>query len=120
MLQGLWAIFSLLRQSITFSKILFFHLLLLNGITWTLILETLRVFSVFKKKIFNFIRPSLNSFFHCHNPKGIKLVTRLGRGLSYLTILTWKNLCFTEFSTKKFIEIQVWLYLTFSYLYTNN
>ena len=29
-----------------------------------------------------------------------------------LTILTWKNLCFTEFSTK-FIEIQGWLLLTF-------
>ena len=33
MLQELWATFPLLRQSITFSKIIFFHLLLLNGIT---------------------------------------------------------------------------------------
>ena len=33
MLQELWAIFPLLRQSISFSDILFFHLLLLNGIT---------------------------------------------------------------------------------------
>ena len=29
-----------------------------------------------------------------------------------LMILTWKNLCFTEFS-KKFIEIQGWLLLAF-------
>ena len=28
---------------------------------------------VFKEKILNFIRPSPNSFFDCHNPKGIKL-----------------------------------------------
>ena len=31
-----------------------------------------------------FIRPSLNSFFNWHNPKGIKLVTRLRTGLSHL------------------------------------
>ena len=31
-----------------------------------------------------FIRPSLNKIFQCHNPKGIKLVTRLRLGLSHL------------------------------------
>ena len=39
---------------------------------------------VFKEKILNFIRPSPNSFFDCHNPKGIKLITRLRLGLSHL------------------------------------
>ena len=29
--------------------------------------------SVFKEKILNFTRPSPNSFFDCHSPKGIKL-----------------------------------------------
>ena len=32
----------------------------------------------------NFIRPSPNSFFDCHNPKGITLITRLRLGLSHL------------------------------------
>ena len=80
MLPELKAIFPLLRQSITFS-ILFFHQLLLNGITQTPILETI---SAFKEKILNFIRPSPNSVFDIRNPKGIKLITRLRLGLSHL------------------------------------
>ena len=40
--------------------------------------------SVFKEKICNFIQPSPNSFFDCHNLKGIKLITRLRLGLSHL------------------------------------
>ena len=39
----------------------------------------------------------------------IKRCPPLGRNLM---MLTWKNLCFAEFSTK-FIEIQGWLLLTF-------
>ena len=33
--------------------------------------------SVFKEKILNFIRPSSNYFFDCHNPKGTELIARL-------------------------------------------
>ena len=40
--------------------------------------------SIFKEKILNFIRPSPNYFFDCHNPKGIKLITRLRLGLSHV------------------------------------
>ena len=40
--------------------------------------------SVFREKILNFIRPSPNSVFDIHNPKGIKLITRLRLGLSHL------------------------------------
>ena len=32
----------------------------------------------------SFIRPSSNSAFNCHNPKGIKFLSRLTLGLSYL------------------------------------
>ena len=39
---------------------------------------------IFKKKLLKFIRPSGNSVFRCHNPKGIKLLTRLRFGLSHL------------------------------------
>ena len=47
-------------------------------------MEQLRPQSVFKEKILNFIRHSPNSFFDCHNPKGIKRITRLRLGLSHL------------------------------------
>ena len=48
------------------------------------ILRNSKSISVFKEKILNFIRPSPNSFFDRHNPKGIKLITRLRLGLSHL------------------------------------
>ena len=38
--------------------------------------------NVFKKSILKFIRPSQNRVYNCHNPKGIKLLTRLRVGLS--------------------------------------
>ena len=41
-------------------------------------------FSIFKENILKFIRPSPNSIFNCHNPKGVKLLTRLRLGLSHL------------------------------------
>ena len=40
--------------------------------------------ATFKKRILSFIRPSANSTFNCHNPKGIKLLSRLRLGLSQL------------------------------------
>ena len=40
--------------------------------------------SAFKKQILKFIRPSPNSTFNVHNPRGIKLLTRLRVGLSHL------------------------------------
>ena len=39
--------------------------------------------NTFKKKLLNFIRPCANSIFDIHNPLGIKLLTRLGLGLSH-------------------------------------
>ena len=43
-----------------------------------------KTFSAFKESIFKFIRPSSNSIFNCHSPKGIKLITSLRLGLSHL------------------------------------
>ena len=40
--------------------------------------------NIFKKTLLNFIRPSGSTVFNCHNPKGIKLLTRLRLGLSHL------------------------------------
>ena len=41
-------------------------------------------FNIFRRSILKFIRPSANSFFNCHNPKGIKFITRLRLRLSHL------------------------------------
>ena len=84
MLQELWAIFPLLRRGITFSKNIFSHLLLLNGITQIPVLETLRVFQSLRKKyLISFDLPQI-IFYDCHNPKGIKFITRLRLCLSHL------------------------------------
>ena len=39
--------------------------------------------SIFKINILKFIRPKPNNAYYCHNPKGIKLITRLRLGLSH-------------------------------------
>ena len=40
--------------------------------------------NIFKKKLLQFIRPSANSVFRCHNLKGVKLLTILRLFLSHL------------------------------------
>ena len=40
--------------------------------------------NVFKNSLLKFIRPSGNCAFNCHNPRGVKLLTRLRLGLSHL------------------------------------
>ena len=40
--------------------------------------------SIFKTNILKFIRPKPNNIYYCHNPKGIRLLTRLRLGLSHL------------------------------------
>ena len=41
-------------------------------------------YNVFENSILKFMRPFPNKIFQCHNPKGVKLVTRLRLGLSHL------------------------------------
>ena len=40
--------------------------------------------NIFKKSLLKFMCPSGSSVFNCHNPRGVKLLTRLRLGLSYL------------------------------------
>ena len=40
--------------------------------------------NISEKKLLKFIRPSGNCVFRCHNPKGVKLLTRLRFSLSHL------------------------------------
>ena len=47
--------------------------------------------ALFKKSIFAFVRVLANSAFQCHNPKGLKLITRLRLGLSHLRFHKFKH-----------------------------
>ena len=47
--------------------------------------------ALFKKRILASIRPSTKSAFHCHNPNGLKLITRLRLGLSLLRFHKFKH-----------------------------
>ena len=69
-----------------FLKITFFLLLQLNGTKLTKIPGNQKVLISLKKSILGFIQPSQNRVYNCHNPKGIKLLTRFGLrvGLSHL------------------------------------
>ena len=48
-------------------------------------------FALFKKSILQFIRPIPNRTFNCHNPIGIKLITRLRLGLSHIRYHKFKH-----------------------------
>ena len=39
--------------------------------------------NIFKKTLLNFIHPSGSTVFNCHNPKGVKFLTRLRLSLSH-------------------------------------
>ena len=54
---------------------------------WNKIDETIRKstsLSFFKSSLLRFIRPSIRPIYNIHNPKGLKLLTRLRLGLSHL------------------------------------
>ena len=74
----------LLETRHTFFKISFLTSIIIE---WNKLDHSIRNSSslnIFRKSILNFIRPSPNSLFNCHNPKGIKVISRLRLGLSHL------------------------------------
>ena len=48
-------------------------------------------FNSFKESILKFIRPAPNTIFQCHNPKGIKYLTRLRVNFSHLRDRKFKH-----------------------------
>ena len=56
--------------------------------SWILIFA-MKIVPMLKKM--QFIRPSSNSFYNCHNPRGIRFVKRLRTGLSHLREHKFKN-----------------------------
>ena len=90
MLPELRAIFLLLRQSITFSKNVFPSAIIdCNSLDPNI--RNSNSISGFQEKILSFIRPSPNSSFDIHNPKGIKLITRLRLSLGHFRGHKLKN-----------------------------
>ena len=75
---------ALIMTKYNFSKNSFFPSAIIEWNNLDPNLRNSKNISVFKEKILSFIRPSTNSFFGCHNPKGIKLITSLRLGLSQL------------------------------------
>ena len=56
--------------------------------------------SIFKSNILKVIRPKPNNVYYCHNPKAIRLLTKLRLGLSYLHKHKFKHSfqdCFNPF-----------------------
>ena len=47
--------------------------------------------SLFQTNILKFIQPSPNSVYNCHNPKGLKFITRVRLGLSHLREQKFKH-----------------------------
>ena len=47
-------------------------------------IRNLKTLNIFKSKILNFLRPTANSIFVCHNPIGVKLLIRIRLALSHL------------------------------------
>ena len=84
MLLEIFIILLSLKQDILFFKNSFFP----STITeWNKLDHEIRhssSFNIFRKSILKLIRPPANSLFNCHNPKGIKFITRLRLGLSHL------------------------------------
>ena len=74
----------MLTQNTTFSKTLFFPSAIIEWGNLDPHLRKSENFLVFKSNILKFIRPSPNSVYNCHNPRGICLITRLRLGLSHL------------------------------------
>ena len=68
-------------------------------------------FSIFKKNILKFIQPSPSSIFNCHNPKWVKLLTRLRLGLSHLCDLNFKK--FLRF-VKSYLRLWNWCWDVYS------
>ena len=67
-----------------FFKNSFFLSTVIELNNWDPLLGKSESFSVFKTNILKFIRPSSNSVYNCHNPRGICLITRLSFSISHL------------------------------------
>ena len=71
-------------QNMTFLKTLFSPSTIKEWNNLDLQIRKSNSISIFKSNILKFIRPKPNNIYYCHNPKGIKLLTRLRLGSGHL------------------------------------
>ena len=81
----------LLNTNHNFFENSFFPSAIIEWNKWDPGLRKAESLSLFKKNILKFILPSPNSVYNCHNPEGLKFITRLRLGLSYLREHKFKN-----------------------------
>ena len=74
----------LIKTKHQFFKNSFFPACIIEWNKLDFILRNSETIGAFKSSILKFIRPSPNKVFNCHNPKGIRFLTRLRLGLSHL------------------------------------
>ena len=91
MLLEIYIVFLSLKQDILYKKTLFFLSTIIEWNKFDHNITTSSSFNIFRKSILKFIRPSGNSVFDCHNPKGIKFITRLRLGLRHLLEAKFKH-----------------------------
>ena len=77
-------IFHYLKPIIIFLKTLFFPSTIIEWNNLDPNLKNCDTYGTFKNTILKYMRPSPSSVFQCHNPQGIKFLTRLHLGLNYL------------------------------------
>ena len=83
--------YSIFKSKHNFFKNSFFPSIISEWNKLDLAFVILKVSLHLRKNMLQFIRPAANSVYNCHNLKGIKLITRLCLGLSYLREYKFKH-----------------------------
>ena len=108
----------------------FFHLTIKKWNELDLQIRKSKSINIFKSNILKFIPPEPNNVYYCHNPKGIKLLTRLRLILSNLckhkfktastlfaSVVMKLKLLPTTYSTVLFTQMKDWPFWTKSKLF---
>ena len=58
---------------------------------WLSRVDRINYYNIFKRRLLRFVKPLENSVFTCHNPIGIKYLTRIRLGFSHLRYHKFKH-----------------------------
>ena len=81
-------VFLFLKLNMTIFKVFFFPAVVIE---WNKLDSNIRSFESLALFILAFLRPFKKSTFQCHNPKGLKLISKLQLGLSHLRFHEFKH-----------------------------
>ena len=85
----------LIKTNHQFFKNSFFPATIIEWNQLDIAIRNSDTYGAFRNSILNFVRPSPNKVYNCHNPKGIRYITRLRLGLSHLREHKFKH-CFQD------------------------